>query len=261
MRSTIDKFHLISITCVFFPGEKNSKLPTMKIYFLFVSLAVAVNNNRPYRLVVANRAANGRSVSVSPAMTASKDRSVVGMCSAAQDALGVLRDAVSAGISTLSQCAQFGKDKVGAEGVYVSFSSNSETCMWFKDCHCLASSSTCLGGDEWRSVAIADVIRAPPVAAIRTTSPPNAHSAIIRDPTTPKPTRQEAESSEETLDCDTTTSNSLMQSFQSRCQMTQSIWTTRLVAGSTLAVVVLLVAGMFGLAFYFDKQELANLGK
>ena len=232
------------------------------ISFLLVSIAAALDYNRPHRLVFASRTLteSRAPLTVVQAAVASTDRSVMGMCSAAQDALGVLKEAVSAGISTLPQCAQFGKDKVGAEGVYVSFSKDESTCMWFRDCRCLASSSTCLGGDRWRSVAIQDVIQAAPEMVIQTTSPPSANSALLNEASTVKPIRQAAESSEE-LDCDTTNSNSLMQSFQTRCQMTQSIWTTRLVAGSTLAFVILVVAGIFGLAFYYDKQELAAMAK
>ena len=231
----------------------------MKIYFLLVSLAAALDSHRPRRFVFAHRLADSPTLQFVQATSATKDRSVSGMCSAAQDSLGLVKESLSAGISTLAHCAQFGKDKVGAEGVYVSFSASQETCMWFKDCQCLASSSTCLGGDQWRSVAIQDIIQSSPSTVIQTTSAPISKSAIVNDPpTTKKPGTQ---SSESQLDCDTSSSSGLMQSFQTKCQMNQSVWTSRLIAGSTLAGVVLLVAGIFGLAFYFDKQELNALAK
>jgi hypothetical protein len=228
---------------------------------LICVLWVAVANafQFPQRLILASRSMTAQTpvVATASTTTGTVDRSVSGMCSAAQDAVGVLKDANSAGISTLSQCAQFGKDR-NSGAVYVSFSASLGSCMWFKDCQCLASSSTCLGGDQWRSVAIGDLVVSTSSAVIQTTSSPISKSAIVSNNGKPVNAAQSTSSNSD-LDCDTTNSNSLMQSFQTKCEMTQSVWTTRLVAGSTLAVVVLLIAGIFGAAFYFDKQELNSL--
>jgi hypothetical protein len=140
--------------------------------------------------------------------------------------------------------------------VYVSFNKETSDCMWFKDCQCLASSSTCLGGDLWRSIAIADLLVAVPNTVLQTTSAPISKSALMNNET-PKPTSSHSQNTEaESHDCDTTYSNSLMQSFQTKCEMQQSVWTTRLIAGIVLATVVLFVAGSFGIAFWYDKQEL-----
>ena len=226
---------------------------------LLVSVASAIDKQRPNRLVLASRsmgkARSGHQVLAAQQPTS--DRSVTGMCSAAQDSIGSVREAVSAGISTLAQCAQYGKDRSDTAN-FVSFSASLSTCMWFKDCHCLVSSSTCLGGDQWSSVAIIDIVTGSSSsdAVVETTAAPIAKSAVISGP---QGSDTQSSSSGNSPDCDTVYSSSLMQSFQTKCQMDQTVWTTRLIAGSTLVGVILVVASVFGLAYFFDQQELKGL--
>jgi hypothetical protein len=223
----------------------------MKIFFVLLAACAAME--RPNRLVLVSR-----SIGVPPALSDASpitlaDRSVSGLCSAAQDSLGQLTEAKSSGISTLAQCAQFARDKAGSAAVFVSFDQSS--CMWFADCRCLVTSSVCLGGDQWRSVAISDVISSTSSPnVIQTKDAPVSKSALVTDGPTVAPATAEQEA-----ECDSTYSSNLMRTFQSKCEMTQNVWTTRIIAGGTLLGVVLLIAGAFGLAYWFDRQELQTL--
>jgi hypothetical protein len=228
---------------------------------LLAAFVTGLDRPGPRRLVLASRSmsrARATRGSLGVQNTNRSDRSVTGMCSAAQDSIGVLKDAASTGISTLAHCAQFGKDRSG-DAIFVSFSGVLSTCMWFKDCQCLVSSSTCLGGDQWSSVAITDILggsSAISAAVVQTTAAPVAKSAVVvgsKESSTPP--------AGWSPDCDTVYSNSLMRSFQTKCQMVQSVWATRIIAGSVLAGVILLVGGVFGLAYFFDQQELKELMK
>ena len=213
----------------------------------------------PHKLVLVSRTLTASApvtTSGGSSSSGSIERSVPGLCSAAQDSLGELKSAASSGISTLAQCGQFARDKGGSEAVYVSFNQVESDCMWFKDCQCLASSATCLGGDQWRSVAIADLLVAVPNTVIQTTSAPISKSALLSNGPSKMPSSNVESGQADSQDCDTTYSNSLMQSFQTKCEMAQNVWTTRLIAGIVLATVVFFVAGSFGVAYWFDQQEL-----
>ena len=188
-----------------------------------------------------------------------QDKSVVGKCSGAQDSIGQLTTASLSGVSTLGQCAQYAKDHASS-ALYVSFARSENSCMWFTRCQCLATSASCLGGTGWNSVAIADII-VPVPAVIQTSAPPSANSAIINAAagvTTARPTLGAAASDPE---CDNSVS-SLMQYFQSKCEMTKSMSMARAIAGIVLLFVLLLIGGAFGLAYHFDKKEMEqfNLG-
>ena len=175
--------------------------------------------------------------------------SVMGMCSASQDSLGSLQKASSSGITDIVHCAQYAHD-TAPSSVYVSFSASSESCLWFANCQCLASSSTCLGGEEWASVAIADVIK-PVSSAVVTMSGPSSKGSLVifSASTTAQP------GSIIDAPCDYS-SSSLMQSFQTKCQMHQTVNFQRLVAGGVVLVVALLVAASFAAARFFDAKEL-----
>jgi hypothetical protein len=232
----------------------------MKVIGLFSTLwlvNLVAGIDRPRKLVLASRSmsrARAAPTGNVGASASTSDRSVTGMCSAEQDSIGSLKEAGSTGISTLAQCAQYAKDR-SVPANFVSFSSSLSTCMWFRDCQCLVSSSTCLGGDQWSSVAIADILvgSVSTSAVVKTKAAPISQSAVV---TASKGASSSTSSSGEPEDCDTVYSNSLMQSFQTRCQMAQTVWTTRVIAGSTLISVILLVGSMFGLAYFFDRQEL-----
>ena len=231
----------------------------MKLICALLSVMAVAAIPSPRRLVLMSRSMSKARAApgVLGVQSSQADRSVTGMCSAAQDSIGVLREAGSSGISTVPQCAQYGKDRTSSLAIFVSFSASLDTCMWFTDCQCLVSSSTCLGGDQWKSVAISDVVGTSSTSSssvVETTAAPIATSAIIWN--SQDPHSQSAAPSGDFIDCDTANSNSLMQSFQTKCQMTQTVWATRMIAGGTLIGIILLVGGVFGLAYYFDKQEL-----
>lgn len=180
-------------------------------------------------------------------------KGVMGMCSASQDSLGILKSASASGISDITHCAQYAHD-TAPSAVYVSFSASADTCMWFADCQCLASSSTCLGGDQWTSIAISDLIQPIP-AAVPTVSGPATKGALVS-------ANFSAGSVVTTVSdedaCDYS-SSSLMQSFQSKCQMNQTMTFLRIVAGGVVLVVLLLVTASFGFAHYLDNLELAAI--
>ena len=188
------------------------------------------------------------------------DRSVKGMCSSAQDSLGRLVPASTSGISTLVQCAQYGKEH-SDKAVFVTFSRQDNSCMWFSDCECLVTSSACLGGDQWSSIAIEDTIVVSK-GSVQTTDAPSANSAVIKQgSTTPAPiaaTTAHVASAEATAECDNT-STDLMQFFQSKCEMSNNMWMSRLTALAILGVFLVVLGSSFGVAYYFDNQELAAI--
>lgn len=221
----------------------------MKIFCVPLILAIVSALERPFRrfsLVTRDEPA--------VSTTGVKDRSVAGMCSAAQDALGRVASASASGISTLGHCAQFAKDK-SALAVYVSFNKDTDECMWFSGCQCLASSSTCLGGEQWRSVAITDLIAPGSKAVVQTTASPVGDSAVVAGSATHAAAAETAAEP----DCDHSDSNGLMQTFQTKCEMNQTMWLTRLIAGGVMSFVILFIAGSFGLAYYYDTVEMASL--
>lgn len=189
---------------------------------------------------------HGRLVSRKPAV----NRSVSGLCSDSQDAHGSLSTASASGITSLAQCAQYATD-IAPEINYVSFSSIDSECRWFADCACLASSSTCLGGDTWTSIAVSDIIK--PVSSpskVQTVPQISARASV-----------GSTASSISTVDtgsditCDTSSSD-LMQHFQSACNMSQNIWYTRLVAGIVVLGILAVVGIAQGVAYKLDQDEL-----
>lgn len=181
------------------------------------------------------------------------DRSVNGLCSASQDAIGILSSCVSSGITTLTQCAQYGKDSSSSAANYVSFSASEDKCMWFTDCACLASSSTCLGGNSWNSVAISDVIAAVASPAIQTTAQTSStRSSLV---TETSPTTTTTNDLTDPAYCDEST-NDLMQHFQSACALSQNIWYTRKMAGFVIAGILAVVIAAYAVAYKLDQDEL-----
>lgn len=193
-------------------------------------------------------------LSKKPDSAAATPLGVMGLCSAAQDSIGSLENASSSGLSDINHCAQYAHDSAPS-AVYVSFSSSTDTCLWFSTCQCLASSSTCLGGDRWSSVAINDLIQPSNSAVVVTVSGPSSQAALV--PSISKSSSNPRQSSED-VPCDYS-SSTLMQSFQSKCQMKETMTFQRIVAGSVLLLVVILVAASFGVAHYFDSVELAAI--
>jgi hypothetical protein len=129
--------------------------------------------------------------------------------------------------------------------------------MWFANCQCLVTSSTCLGGNKWNSVAIEDIMVASP-AVVQTDVADPAGSALIKNTdtqTTVAPVAMASAPIEP--ECDTSSSD-LMQYFQSKCTMSQNMWLTRLVALAIVGGVFLIVISSFGVAYYFDKEEAAK---
>lgn len=180
---------------------------------------------------------------------------VMGLCSAAQDSIGSLESASSSGLSDINHCAQYAHDSAPS-AVYVSFSSSTDTCLWFSNCQCLASSSTCLGGDRWTSVAISDSIQPSNAAVVVTVGGPSSQAALVPSISKSSSTRQSTP--DDDVPCDYS-SSSLMQSFQSKCQMKQTMTFQRIVAGSVILLIVILVSASFGVAHYFDSVELAAI--
>lgn len=181
-------------------------------------------------------------------------RSVTGMCSGVQDSLGSIVSSASAGITTLTECAQYGQDSSNA--VYVSFNSAGGVCAWFADCQCLASSSTCLGGDQWTSIAVADAFLPAkgPDGTIQLVSQSVSPESALVTTAAPGSIEAVASGSSYEYECDDSSSD-LMQSFQSKCQMDETMSFSRLVAGGALLVVMGVIAVIFGVAYAFDIQD------
>ena len=179
---------------------------------------------------------------------------VAGMCSKADDGIGKLFPASSSGISELNQCAQYVKEHE-TRAKYVTFSSVQNSCIWFESCPCLSSGSTCLGGDDWSSVAIADIIQTSQ-AVVQTVPPPGSNSAIAKLNT--DSTSSGSSSTNEEAQCDTSSSD-LMQYFQSKCAMSDNMWISRIIALSMAVVVLLIFGAGFSVAFWLDREELAKL--
>ena len=187
------------------------------------------------------------------------DRSVSGMCSGGQDSLGVMSAASVSGITSLSECAQYGKDMTMTSkfvASYVSFSTSENKCMWFADCACLASSSTCLGGDAWTSIAISDVFTK--VAAKITTSQQSAPAVTAVLSGASLSAHDERRSSGDVRECDMSSSD-LMQHFQSQCAMSESIGFIRMVASLVVVGVLIIIGVVFGFAHWMDKIEMEKL--
>jgi hypothetical protein len=186
-------------------------------------------------------------------LTSSGNAGVTGMCSRADDGFGRLSPASSSGITELDQCAQYAKENAPA-AEYISFSSVQNACIWFTACPCIASGSTCLGGSDWLSIAVSDVIKTS-TAVVQTGPPPGALSAIVK---------QSSESSSTTAsptddaECDTSSSD-LMQYFQSKCAMSDNMWISRIIALSMAVLVLLIFGAGFSVAFWLDREELAKL--
>jgi hypothetical protein len=192
---------------------------------------------------------HGRRVSKKPVV----DRSVSGRCSDSQDAVGSLYSASASGITSLAQCAQHATD-ISHEANYVSFSSIDSECMWFVDCACLASSSTCLGGDTWTSIAISDTIKQVGLETVEKEKPllPQPRVSVSAESTASSISTVDTGSD---ITCDTSSSD-LMQHFQSACNMSQNIWYTRLVAGIVVLGILAVVGVAQGVAYKLDQDEL-----
>ena len=221
---------------------------------LVVLASTALALQRPFRsnrvfVETSDPASSGTANSVT-------DRSVKGMCSSAQDSLGRLVPASQSGISTLMQCAQYGKEHSG-KAVFVTFSRSENSCMWFSDCECLVTSSACLGGDQWASIAIEDTIQNK-ASSVQTTDAPKANSAVIKESATTAARQPQTAAAESTAECDKT-STDLMQFFQSKCEMSHNIWVSRLTAIAILGVFLVILGSSFGVAYHLDNQELAAL--
>ncbi len=102
------------------------------------------------------------------------------------------------------------------------------------------------------SVALSDVF-VTPTNVIETADPVAARSATVV-PNTSIPTPAADAKGE----CDTTSTN-LMQTFQSQCAMSQTVAFARLVAGIVLGAVLLVVGGIFGYAYWLDRDEIIKL--
>ena len=181
-------------------------------------------------------------------------RSVTGMCSGQQDALGSISPAGASGVSTLTECAQVGKDSAGTAAVYVSF--NGDICLWFANCQCLASSSTCLGGDQWSSIAIADAFTqaVAPVTPAVVPQAVSAESAVFDGSVATDVSDQIDTTETYVYECDDSSSD-LMKDFQTKCQMDETMTFTRIVAAVTIVGVLAVVASIFGIAYWFDLQD------
>ena len=228
----------------------------MRILLGLIAACVAVQRPGRFHFLQKNALRDASETS----STSSTSRSVTGMCSMIQDSIGSVSSAASSGIKSLTECAQFAKDSSGTKAVYASFSSSVDTCAWFADCQCLASSSTCLGGDSWNSIAVADAFTAVPSDTIQMVPQTNsAESAVVVTDSSVTTTPSSSTLAPQTefpdeYECDYTSSN-LMQSFQSKCEMNETMSFTRLIAALTLLGVLLFVGSCFGLAYYFELQD------
>lgn len=222
----------------------------MNLFFTNILLVLVTGHNVNPLHLVRRRHAMLKTADATPV-----DRSVSGLCSAAQDSVGVLISAAVAGITTLTQCAQYGRYSSPTGATYVSFSRTEDKCMWFADCTCLASSSTCLGGDTWASVAISDVIQSTSSAKIQTTPQTSSGNSAMVSGTTGKSTLSDPGSdlTDESY-CDTSATD-LMQHFQSACALSENMWFTRLVAGVVIACTLLVVLTAYGIAYKLDQDE------
>ena len=183
------------------------------------------------------------------------NRAVSGMCGQQQYSKGTLSTASSAGITTPETCAAYIQDlnkNLKNPAVYMSYSRSEDKCMWFADCSCLASSSTCPGGDQWVSVSLSDVF-VTPQNVIQVTAPEAAKSALVT-PDPSAPTQAPTNKGE----CDTSSTN-LMQTFQSQCAMSQNVTFARMVAAIVLGAVLVVVGGLFGYAYWLDREEVMKL--
>ena len=211
------------------------------LYFIESSVSVS----KPFKLHTLLLTRDTGSLS-----SAGSDNSVQGMCSMAQDSISQLIPASSSGISTISQCAQYAKEST-ENAVYVTFSASEDTCMWFTECQCIVTGSTCLGGTAYASAAIIDIIQTSP-NVIQTTAAPDSNSAIVV--ASSETTNTTTQSLSTDPECDTTSSD-LMQYFQSKCEMNQNMWASRLVSLGMVVVVLSIFVTGFCIAFWFDKRE------
>ena len=182
-------------------------------------------------------------------------RAVAGMCGDQQYSMGSFSSASSGGITTPETCGAYIQDfnrNAKIPAAYMSYSKSADKCMWYRECGCLASSSTCPGGDVWVSVALNDIF-VTPTNVIATTDPLAAKSAVVV-PNTAVPTPAAPAKGE----CDTSSTN-LMQTFQSQCEMSQNVTFARLVAGIVLAAVLFVVGGIFGYAYWLDREEILKV--
>ena len=186
-------------------------------------------------------------------MTAS--RAVSGVCGDKQYSMGTLSSASAAGVTTPETCAAYVVDfnkNSKSPAAYISYSKSADKCVWFRECGCLASSSTCSGGDIWISVSLSDVF-VTPVDVIQTAPPVAAKPAtVVPDTSAPAPAVQNKG------ECDPTATN-LMQTFQSQCAMSQSVTFARMVAGIVIAAVILVVGGIFGYAYWLDRDDMMKV--
>ncbi len=104
----------------------------------------------------------------------------------------------------------------------------------------------------WVSVSLSDVF-VTPNDVIQTAAPIAAKSATVV-PNSAAPTPSAPSKGE----CDTTSTN-LMQTFQSQCAMSQSVTFARMVAGIVLAAVLLVVGGIFGYAYWLDREDIIKV--
>jgi len=181
-------------------------------------------------------------------------RAVSGMCGSSENSIASMSGASQSGISSAETCAAYAKDLnnsgVRFKAAYISYTKSGDKCAWFTDCGCLASSSTCPGGDQWVSVSVNDVFVDAPVAIVTVEQPSPPNSAQLSSNATA--------GTFDTAQCDES-STDLMKTFQTQCAMTQNITLARMVAGIIIAIVLVIVGGVYGVAFWLDGEEQKKL--
>jgi hypothetical protein len=181
-------------------------------------------------------------------------RAVPGMCGSAENSIATMSSASDSGITSVETCAAYAKDlnneKPSFKAVYISYTKQGNKCGWFTDCGCLAASSTCSGGDQWMSVSIRDVFTEPGPVIFTVEQSTAARSAQIPS----NATTAASPAGSDSIECDES-STDLMKTFQTQCAMTQSITFTRMVAGIIVAIVFVVVGGIFGFAYWLDGKE------
>jgi hypothetical protein len=183
-------------------------------------------------------------------------RAVPGMCGSGENSIATMGSASDAGITSVETCAAYARDlnENGAKfkAAYISYTKSGNKCAWFSECGCLAASSTCSGGDLWVSVSIRDVFVDPGPSIMTVQQTVSPKSAQIPS------NAAEGTTTGDRAQCDET-STDLMKTFQTQCQMTQSITFTRMVAGIILGIVLVVVGIIFGFAYWLDGKEQASL--